>query len=253
MVKTGFLNEALNLDHLSFSYGNTGLKVLNNVSIKVNVGERFGIFGPNGAGKTTLLSLITGIINHNNGTIKIFGNELPGNKNQINGLFGYIPQDFAFYEELTSKENLEYFGALYGIDTHQLKSRIPHLLRIFGLEEVANNSVKTFSGGMKRRLNIAIGVLHQPRLLILDEPTVGVDAHSRNAIIQYLKQLNETGTTLIYTSHQLKEAEELCTRIALLNDGEIISENTLPELLIANQCNTLEEVFIKLTGNDYRD
>lgn len=176
----------------------------------------------------------------------------PGNKNEYKKLFGYVPQDFAFYPELNPIENLEFFGAWSGLDKAEIRDQIEMLLTIFGLQEVRKRAVKKFSGGMKRRVNIAIGVMHKPKILFLDEPTVGVDVQTRHAIIDYLKQLNKQGTTLIYTSHHLKEAEDLCERIALMDAGKIIAHDNINKLLTEKE-SSLEDLFLKLTGKDYRD
>ncbi|HOZ81416.1 MAG TPA: ABC transporter ATP-binding protein, partial [Bacteroidia bacterium] len=224
-----------------------------NINLHVGKGEVFGVFGPNGAGKTTLLSLVTGILTCRLGVISILGKDASTQRKNVNQIIGYVPQDFAFYEELSAIENLIFFGAMYGLKEQALDNRAKELLEEFGLMNVAERYVKEFSGGMKRRLNIAIGLLHKPQLLILDEPTVGVDVQSRLAIMSYLKKINSEGTTIIYTSHLLKEAEEFCSRIALIDKGKVIAIDTIANLLIQNQCKSLEEVFIKLTGNNYRD
>lgn len=245
--------DALNVSSLSYSYKNSEHAVLYNINLYVGKGEVFGVFGPNGAGKTTLLSLVTGILTCRSGVISILGKDASTQRKSVNQIIGYVPQDFAFYEELSAIENLKFFGAMYGLKEQALDNRAKELLEEFGLMNVAERYVKEFSGGMKRRLNIAIGLLHKPQLLILDEPTVGVDVQSRLAIMSYLKKINSEGTTIIYTSHLLKEAEEFCTRIALIDKGKVIAIDTIANLLIQNQCKSLEEVFIKLTGNNYRD
>ncbi|HMR47506.1 MAG TPA: ABC transporter ATP-binding protein [Bacteroidia bacterium] len=245
--------DALTVSSLNYSYKNTENVVLSNFNLNVKKGEVFGVFGPNGAGKTTLLSLITGILKLQSGAISILGKDAFTQRKGINQLVGYVPQDFAFYEELSALENLRFFGAMYGLKGKSLDRRSNELLGVFGLMHVAERQVREFSGGMKRRLNIAIGLLHEPQLLILDEPTVGVDVQSRLAILRYLKKINSEGTTIIYTSHLLKEAEEFCNRIALIDMGQVVVVDTLANLLLQNQCKSLEEVFIKLTGKSYRD
>ena len=171
----------------------------------------------------------------------------------VNKLFGFVPQDFSFYEELTPFENLEFFGACSGLKKTEIQKRSDELFKILDLTSVKNKTVKKFSGGMKRKVNLAIGVIHNPEILFLDEPTVGVDVRTRHEIINYLKELNKQGTTLIYTSHQLNEAEELCNKIALMDDGKIIALNTLDNLLSQHQQKGLEELFIHLTGKVYKD
>jgi len=245
--------DVLTVSSLSYTYKNSDHAVLSNINLHVGKGEVFGVFGPNGAGKTTLLSLVTGILTCRLGVISILGKDASTQRKNVNQIIGYVPQDFAFYEELSAIENLIFFGAMYGLKEQALDNRAKELLEEFGLMNVAERYVKEFSGRMKRRLNIAIGLLHKPQLLILDEPTVGVDVQSRLAIMSYLKKINSEGTTIIYTSHLLKEAEEFCSRIALIDKGKVIAIDTIANLLIQNQCKSLEEVFIKLTGNNYRD
>lgn len=243
---------AVQIENLSFGYKAQPL-LLNQLNLTINAAERFGIFGPNGAGKTTLMSLMTGLLPYKTGSIKILGNEIISARKNINNMIGLVPQDFSFYEELSPAENLEFFGAWYGLSKTLVKKKTDELLSIMGLHAVANKPVKQFSGGMKRRVNLAIGVMNNPKILFLDEPTVGVDVQSRNAIISYLKEINSAGTTLVYTSHQLKEAEDLCTVAALIDQGEIIVKDTLPNLLASHQQNGLEGLFLALTGRAYRD
>lgn len=248
---------AIKIEHLDFHYKDQ-THLFNDLNLEIAPGERFGLFGPNGAGKTTLMSLMTGLLSFTNGNIQLLGNSIKtnlsgvirGNKN-TNKLFGFVPQDFSFYEELTPVENLEFFGAWCGLSKKEIQQRSKQLFEILNLTAVKNKQVKKFSGGMKRKVNLAIGVIHQPQLLFLDEPTVGVDVQTRNDIINYLKQLNTSGTTLIYTSHQLNEAEELCNKIALLDNGKIIALNTLDNLLAEHKQNSLEELFIHLTGRNF--
>ncbi len=245
------MNEpAIKIQHLNFHYKDQ-TQLFADLNLVVEEGERFGLFGPNGAGKTTLMSLMTGLFSFKDGNIELLGNSIKIKKKSINKLFGFVPQDFSFYEELTPAENLEFFGAWCGLHKNEIKKRATELFEILKLTPVKNKQVKKFSGGMKRKVNLAIGIIHQPKLLFLDEPTVGVDVQTRHEIINYLKQLNANGTTLIYTSHQLNEAEELCNKIALINDGKIIAFNTLNNLLAEHKQNNLEDLFIFLTGSAY--
>ena len=244
--------QAVNINQLSFKYKDQA-SLISSLDLTIEAGERFGIFGPNGAGKTTLMSLITGLIPYKQGSIKIFGNEVITNKRKINKIIGLVPQDFSFYEDLSPSENMEFFGAWYGLTKKAAKQRTEELLQIMGLEQVAGKPVKTFSGGMKRRVNLAIGVMHQPQILFLDEPTVGVDVQSRNAILSFLKDINNTGTTLVYTSHQLNEAEDLCNSVALIDQGAIIVRDSLSNLLVTHKQEGLEGLFLELTGRAYRD
>ncbi len=246
-------NAAISIQNLSFSYGlDTGLS-FNNFSLEIAAGERFGLLGPNGAGKTTLMNLMTGILQPHSGNISFLGNNTAEHNNSVKKLFGFVPQFHSFYQELSPVENLEFFGAWAGLNAKKIAQRTDELLQVLGLHHVARKPVSRFSGGMKNRLNIAIGVIHEPKILFLDEPTTGVDVQSRHAIIEYLKQLNAKGTTLIYTSHLLNEAEKLCTRVALLDQGKIMVMDELSTLLAANQPHGLEGLFLNLTGRDFRD
>ena len=244
---------AIDIENMGFGYpGNTNVS-FKNLNLKIKKGERFGLFGPNGAGKTTLISLMTGVITANEGHIKMLGHEVGKQNKEVNKLFGYVPQDFSFYQELSPVQNLEFFGAWSGLDKQTVKRRTDELLTILGLEDVRDKQVEKFSGGMKRRVNLAIGVIHNPAVLFLDEPTVGVDVQTGHAIVSYLMELNKSGTTLIYTSHQLNEAEGLCEDVALIDAGEIIAQNNLCDLLEEYKQENLEQLFLTLTGKEYRN
>jgi ABC-2 type transport system ATP-binding protein len=224
---------------------------LQGISFDILQGERLGIFGPNGAGKTTLMSLLCGIHRASSGEV-----HYPTHANDLRKVLhhiGYVPQDFAFYPELTPMQNLLYFGALYGIPHKTLRTRSEALLDVLGLRAVANRKVHTFSGGMKRRVNLAIGIVHRPSILFLDEPTVGVDVQSKNAIMTYLGELNAEGTTIIYTSHHMSEGQDFCERIILLDHGQLIAVDSLDTLLTQHQQTSLEALFLQMTGTAYRD
>ncbi|MBL7703695.1 MAG: ABC transporter ATP-binding protein [Ferruginibacter sp.] len=246
-------NAAVLIKDLGFTYPRQSTSCFTNLNLEVAEGERFGLFGPNGAGKTTLMNCMTGLLKYQQGSIQLLGNEIAHQKKSVNKLFGFVPQDFSFYQELSPVENLAFFGAWSGLQKSEIKNKTEELLEVMSLTEVRNKKVEKFSGGMKRRVNLAIGVIHNPRILFLDEPTVGVDVHTRHAIITYLKKINEEGTTLIYTSHQLSEAEDLCNKVALIDDGKIIAHDTLEQLLIDHQEDGLEGLFINLTGHSYRN
>jgi ABC-2 type transport system ATP-binding protein len=251
MAVTGPL--AIDIEDMGFRYPGNPEVSYSKLNLKIAKGERFGLFGPNGAGKTTLISLMTGLLTANEGHIKLLGQEVGKQNNAVNKLFGFVPQDFSFYQELSPVENLEFFGAWSGLDKKTIKTRTNELLGILGLDDVRNKQVGKFSGGMKRRVNLAIGVIHKPSILFLDEPTVGVDVQTRLAIIEYLKELNKNGTTLIYTSHQLSEAEGLCEQVALIDDGKIIAQDNLDKLLKDHKQDSLEQMFLELTGKDIRN
>ncbi len=244
---------AVSIKELSYKYDGQSKPSLFHLNLVVNEGERFGIFGPNGAGKTTLMNCMTGLLEVKEGDISLFGEKITRHNKNIHRLFGFVPQDFSFYHELTPVENLAFFGAWAGLKSPEIKKRTNELLEVLGLTDVRDKQVEKFSGGMKRRVNLAISVMHHPRLLFLDEPTVGVDVQTRHAIIDYLLELNRQGTTLIYTSHQLNEAQSLCDTIALIDIGEIIAHDTLQHLLNIHGEHGLEGLFIKLTGKAYRD
>ena len=247
------MNAAVSIKDLGFCYAGQSSACFKQLDLQIAEGERFGLFGPNGAGKTTLMNCMTGLLSYQQGSIQLLGNEIKQGNKSTNQFFGFVPQDFSFYQELTPVENLAFFGAWSGLHKQEIKKRTVELLEVLGLADVKDKPVQKFSGGMKRRVNLAIGVIHRPRILFLDEPTVGVDVQTRQAIIYYLKELNRQGTTLIYTSHQLGEAEELCDTIALIDEGKIIAHNTLEGLLAAHKEDGLEGLFIQLTGKAYRD
>ncbi|MEG0307715.1 MAG: ABC transporter ATP-binding protein [Clostridium sp.] len=198
--------------------------VLDNVSYEVGKGEIFGFIGPNGAGKSTLINIMTSLLVPDSGTIKICGFDILKEPIKAKECMGYVPQELALMEELNAYDNLEFFGALYGLKGKELKERIKEALKVTGLEDTKKQKVKKFSGGMKRRLNIAAAILHHPKVLILDEPTVGVDPQSRNHIFSFVKNIcNEWGTTVIYTSHYMEEIEELCQRVFIIDLGKEVA------------------------------
>ena len=210
------------------SYGRQ--KVLQNVSFEIMEGELFGLLGPNGAGKSTLIDILTGIQSMDSGEIFINGKSIKTDKVEIRKQLGLVPQDIALLEELNAVDNLEYFGGLYGLAGQELKSQIEKLLEVAGLTDKKKEKVKNYSGGMKRRLNIAVAMLHNPSILILDEPTVGVDAQSRQHIFDYIQSLAEQGTTILYTSHYMEEIETLCKRVFILDLGEEVAYGTKEEV-----------------------
>jgi ABC-2 type transport system ATP-binding protein len=244
---------AVHIKNLGFTYRDQPRPLFSNLDLSIEEGESFGIFGPNGAGKTTLMSIMTGLIGYNSGSVKLFSQEVSTKKKSFNSVFGFVPQDFSFYHELSPVENLRFFGAWSGLTAPVIKQRTEELLTVLGLSDVAHKQVQKFSGGMKRRVNLAISVIHQPKILFLDEPTVGVDVQTRFAIVEYLQKLNREGTTLIYTSHQLYEAESLCRSVAMIDEGKIIVHDTLKNLLAQHEQDGLEGLFLKLTGKSYRD
>ena len=198
--------------------------VLDNISYEINKGEIFGFIGPNGAGKSTLINIMTSLLVPDSGSVKICGYDIVKESLKAKANIGYVPQDIALLEELSAYDNLEFFGALYGLKGKLLKERIKEALEVTGLEDKRKQKVKKFSGGMKRRLNIAIAIMHHPKVLIMDEPTVGVDPQSRNHIFTFTKKIcKEWGTTVIYTSHYMEEVEELCERVFIIDLGKEIA------------------------------
>lgn len=248
------LNPAIEIRDLVKMYRGTDEPALNRVSLVVPEGEIFGLLGPNGAGKTTTINILCGILSATSGSVKVSGWEYTHNTEQIKHIIGVVPQDIALYPALSARENLYFIGGMYGLKGKQLKERVNQCLAMFGLEEFGNRLIRNYSGGMKRRINLIAGIIHQPRILFLDEPTVGIDVQSRMVIIEYLKKLNEAGTTIIYTSHYMEEAELLCSLIAIIDRGKIITEGK-PSVMISNKpgCRNLESIFLHLTGRKLRD
>jgi ABC-2 type transport system ATP-binding protein len=204
--------------------------VVNNISLSVKEGELFGLLGPNGAGKTTTINMIIGALTPDTGTININGSGTP-RQGKIKKLLGVVPQTIAVYEILTAEENLRFFGSLYGLRGKELKDQIQYVLEVVNLTDRKADRVNKYSGGMKRRLNIATALLHRPSLLILDEPTVGVDPQSRNAIFESIKTLKSNGCTIILTSHYLEEAQKLCDRVGIMDEGKLVAENSVQNLI----------------------
>lgn len=247
-------NPIIEIQSLSKKYKEADFFSVNNLSLSVNKGEIFGLLGPNGAGKTTLISMLCGLIKSTSGSFTIEGHTYKNDAHAIKKTIGVVPQEYALYPTLTARENLMYFGSMYGLKGKDLKQRINDSLDYLGLIKFADKRTDTFSGGMKRRVNLIAGMLHEPTILFLDEPTVGVDVHSKNVIIDYLKQINQKGTTIIYTSHHLAEAEDLCSHIAIIDNGVILMQGTPDEIIeITHNAHTLEDVFLSLTGKELRD
>jgi ABC-2 type transport system ATP-binding protein len=210
-------------------YGST--IALDGVSFSLEAGELFGLLGPNGAGKTTLLSILCGLSEADTGEVRLFGQVFNRARRDLRRLVGIGTQDLSIYPDLTARENLRFFGKLYGMSGKPLEVRIEDVLGAVGLTDRADDRAGTFSGGMKRRLNLAAAIIHEPQILFLDEPTTGVDPQSRNHIFNQVKSLNSMGLTVLYTSHYMEEVQELCRRIAILDGGQVRACDTLPNLL----------------------
>ncbi len=234
-----------------------GRTVVDNLNIEIKKGEIFGLLGPNGAGKSTTMNMICNIVKPDYGTVEFMGKDFRKNKKELSKRLGYIPQNLAIHGSLKAWENVELFTSLYGIKGEELKDRIDESLEYVGLSERRNDYAKNFSGGMKRRLNIACAIGHHPDLLIFDEPTVGIDPQSRNFILEKIKESNKNGATVIYTSHYMEEVEAICSRIAIMDNGRVIASGTSEELkkLVVDDVEsiTLEEVFLTITGKKLRD
>ena len=244
----------IEIHQLSKKYKGADTYSVENLSLKVEDQEIFGLLGPNGAGKTTLISMLSSLLKPTSGTFSINGLTYQENKNELKQLIGIVPQEYALYPTLTAIENLMYFGSMYGLSGNYLKNLIQEHLETLGLIRFANKKINTFSGGMKRRVNLIASILHNPKVLFLDEPTVGVDVQSKNVIIDHLKQLNKDGTTIIYTSHHLNEAENFCSRVAIIDEGRIIIKKNPSNLVSAQEnAHNLEDVFLSLTGKALRD
>ncbi|MGG5576668.1 ABC transporter ATP-binding protein [Myroides sp. C15-4] len=223
------------------------------VSLQINKGDFIGVLGPNGAGKTTLLSMLYGLVKPTSGMLSIEGKTYQQNERAIKRIIGVVPQEYALYPTLSAYENLVFLGSMYGLKGKELKQKIQYYLDYLGLAAFAHKKIDTFSGGMKRRVNLIAGILHHPTILFLDEPTVGVDLQSRLLIVSFLKELNAKGTTIIYTSHHLHEVQELCTSIAIINQGKIFALGTSEDLMMQTKTANLEEAFLQLTGINLKD
>jgi ABC-2 type transport system ATP-binding protein len=201
-----------------------------------------------------MVMMLCGLMKPDSGSIKIMGLDVTENGSEIRKRIGVAPQEIALFPTLTAYENLFYFGRMYGLKSAVIKNSIENYLHVFGLTDKAHKRVQTFSGGMKRRLNLIAALLHDPQLLILDEPTAGVDVHSRNMVIDYLQQLKSKGVSIIYSSHFLEEAEKICTDLAIIDEGKLIAQGTPSKIMSDNtDCHNLEDLFLKLTGKHIRD
>lgn len=223
-----------------------GRLTVDHVNMEIQEGEIFGLLGPNGAGKSTTISMICGLIKMDQGDIRIDGLSVAAKALEVKKKIGLVPQDLALYEEMTAEENVAFFARLYGLRGKLLKERVAEALEFTGLTDKAKDKPSTFSGGMKRRLNIACAIMHKPKLIIMDEPTVGIDPQSRNHILESVKELNRQGSTVIYTSHYMEEVEAICDRVAIMDKGHIIACGTEQEL--RDRVAREEKIIVKATG-----
>lgn len=232
------------LDQVAKSFGD--VTAVDKVSLEIMEGEIFGLLGPNGAGKSTAINMITGLLSIDKGSISILGMDIRKNKMEAKANVGIVPQDIAIYEDLTSLENVKFFAGLYGLRGKELDAAALEALEFTGLSDRKGEFPKNFSGGMKRRLNIACAIAHKPKLIIMDEPTVGIDPQSRNHILQSVNTLNKMGSTIIYTSHYMEEVDEICTRIAIMDHGKVIALGTCAEL--KNLINDKDILIVTVAG-----
>jgi len=226
----------------------TGTEALRQVSLDIETGEFFGLLGPNGAGKSTLIHCTTGLAQPTSGSIRVFGHDAIEHYAEARLAVGLAPQDLNLDWFLTLEETLDYHGGYFGMPKKERKERTAELLEAFSLSEKKDERTQTLSGGMKRRLILARALMHRPRLLILDEPTAGVDVELRLELWQYVQSINEEGTTILLTTHYLEEAERLCDKIAFINDGQIVAKGTSPELAAQFEVATLEDAYLELVG-----
>ncbi len=235
-------------------------EVVKDLSFAIGKGEIFGLLGPNGAGKSSTINIMCGYLQADSGDVLIAGHSITQEPRLVKRMIGVVPQEIALYKDLSSLENLMFFGGIYGLSSQECKMRAQDLLHFVDLYERRKEPVKNFSGGMQRRLNIALALMHRPAFLMMDEPTVGVDPQSREHIFSSIEQLRDQGTTLLYTTHYMEEAERLCDRIAIMDEGRIIALGTLGQLLAlrdqkreVQRPHGLQELFIQLTGKTLRD
>lgn len=218
----------IRVEHLSKRFGE--LVAVDDISLDVSGGEIFGLLGPNGAGKTTSINMMCGVLKPDGGRVLIDGRDIWLEPREVKRILGVVPQEITVYEDLTARDNLHFWGSLYDLTGGELRLRVNQALTRVGLGDRADAKVKTFSGGMKRRLNLCMGLLHHPRVLLLDEPTVGIDPQARRSILEVIKGVAAAGTTVIYTTHYMEEAQELCDRIAIVDHGRVLACGTLGEL-----------------------
>ncbi len=240
------MSNILEVQNLVKNYGD--FKAVKGVSFNIEEGEIFSLLGPNGAGKTTTISMLSTLYTPTSGDAVIGGHSVTKDPMGVRNIIGVVPQDLALYEDLTARENLIFWGQMYNLSGKSLNTRVDEVLEQIGLTDKAKNRVKTFSGGMKRRVNIGVGLLHKPRLLFMDEPTVGIDPQSRRAILDTVKDLNKQGMTLLYTTHYMEEAEELSNRVGIIDHGEMIALGTQKEL--TQQVGQAETLILHIGEND---
>lgn len=245
----------LSVQDLHKTYKGAWEPSLSGLSFAFPEGSIAGLLGPNGAGKTTTISILCGLVKADSGKVQVFGHpQTAAHRESIKRLIGIVPQQIALFPQLSARENLSYFGNLYGLKGKPLQLKIDGYLQRFGLEKNGDKEIYKFSGGMKRRTNIIAALLHDPKLLILDEPTAGVDVQSRSMILEFLRDYNQQGVSILYTSHLLEEAQTLCTEVAVIDEGKLVLQGQPSALIQQHQnCRNLEDVFLHYTGHAVRD
>mgnify|MGYP001040308972 CR=1 FL=1 len=246
--------EVIRVERLTKVYPNSRQPAVDNLTLSVDRGTVFGLLGPNGAGKTTTLSILCTLLKPTSGRVTLLGYDVVAQASLLRRRIGLVPQEIALYPTLTLRENLTYFARILGVTRQRAAQRVSDCLDLVGLGDRAQRRIDTFSGGMKRRANLAVAILHEPDILFLDEPTVGIDAQSRHLIRQRLLELNAAGMTLVYTTHHMEEAQHFCRKIAIIDNGRMIATGVPDELIsAAGTCRNLEELFLALTGKQLRD
>ncbi len=240
------MSSILEVQNLAKNYGD--FTAVNGITFDIKEGEIFSLLGPNGAGKTTTISMLSTLFTPTSGDASIGGHSISKDPMAVKQVIGVVPQDLALYEDLTANENLIFWGQMYGLSGKSLNSRVDEVLEQIGLLDKAKNRVKTYSGGMKRRVNIGVGLLHKPRLLFMDEPTVGIDPQSRRAILDTVKDLNKQGMTVLYTTHYMEEAQELSNRVGIIDHGDLIALGTQAEL--TKQVGQTDTLILHIGEND---
>ncbi|MGB1318202.1 MAG: ABC transporter ATP-binding protein [Flavobacteriales bacterium] len=243
--------DAISISDLVHQYSGAPEPAVNHLNVSIKKGAFYGLLGPNGAGKTTTISILCGILNSESGNVSILGKNWKSNSKEIKKSIGLVPQEIALYDTMTATENLNFFGQMLGLNRKAITQKADELMEAFGLSEHKGKLLQNYSGGMKRRVNLMVALLHNPEILILDEPTVGIDVHSRHMINTYLKELNTKGMTIIYTSHQLDETEKLCDQVCIIDHGKLLIEGKTSDLLADGR--SLHQHFIELTGKQLRD
>jgi ABC-2 type transport system ATP-binding protein len=248
------MSAAVEISDLKKQFKGAWTPSLDGLNLRMDEKQVTGLLGPNGAGKTTTINVLCGLVKPDGGVAKIFDKDCSKEQFYLRHIIGVVPQRIALFSQLTAWENINYIGRLYNLKEPVIKERGKHLLQRMGLEAHADKRVGTYSGGMKRRANIIASLLHHPRLIILDEPTAGVDVQSRALILDFLKEYKEMGKTILYTSHLMEEAEELCDEVAIMDEGKFVTSGTPRDLISQTpNCHKLEDVFLHYTGHSLRD